>query len=281
MILGYNTNGISNHDPLDAISLLADIGYQSIAITVDNNFLNPYDDTFETQVKQVKKALIDAGMRSTIETGARYLLDPRRKHQPTLLSENPAGREKRVDFLKRCIDLAKTLESDCVSLWSGWADNCDDQTALDRLKEQLDMVIEYAAEQGQILGFEPEPDMFIDTMASYQRLLEWVDAPCFKLTLDIGHLFCQGELPVVDYIEQWQDRIVNVHIEDIKAGVHEHLMFGDGEMHFPPIIETLVKIDYTGPLHVELSRHSHCAPAAAKQSFEFLTPLISQFRPTH
>ena len=278
MILGYNSNGISNHDPVEAINLLAEIGFQSIAITVDHGFLNPFDENIDENLAIVKKALAKNRMQCAIESGARYLLDPRRKHQPTMLSENATGRQKRVEFLKKCIDLSAELDGSCVSLWSGSpTDNCDDQVALDRIKTELEKVIEYAEEHNQILGFEPEPEMFVDTMASYQRLLEWVDSPRLQLTLDIGHLYCQGEVPVVDFIDHWQDRIVNIHIEDIKAGVHEHLMFGEGEVRFPPIIEKLAQLQYGGPVHVELSRHSHCAPAAARHSYEFLRPLIDQY----
>ncbi len=278
MILGYNTNGISNHDPVEAIDLLAEIGYRSIAITVDHGFLNPFDENIDENIATVKKALTRHKMKCVIESGARYLLDPRRKHQPTMLSETEPGRQRRLEFLKKCVDLSAELGAACVSLWSGSpSDNCDDQVALDRLKSQLDPLIDYTESKNQVLGFEPEPDMFIDTMNSFERLLKWVDSPVLNLTMDIGHLFCQGEVPVVDFIGKWQERIVNIHIEDIKAGVHEHLMFGDGEIHFPPIIEKLVAIDFQGPVHVELSRHSHCAPSAARQSFEFLSPIIAQY----
>ena len=60
-----------------------------------------------------------------------------------------------------------------------------------------------------------------------------------QLTLDVGHLYCQGEVPIADYILRFGPRIVNVHIEDMRAGVHEHLMFGEGEMDFPPILAAL------------------------------------------
>ena len=35
MKLGYNTNGLAHHRLVDAIELLADLGYQSVAITLD------------------------------------------------------------------------------------------------------------------------------------------------------------------------------------------------------------------------------------------------------
>jgi sugar phosphate isomerase/epimerase len=94
------------------------------------------------------------------------------------------------------------------------------------------------------------------------------------LTIDVGHLHCQGELPIAEQIRAWAGRLANVHIEDMRAGVHEHLMFGEGEIDFRPVIAALAEIGYDGLAGVELSRHSHEGPAAARQAFEFLRPII-------
>ena len=42
MLLGYNTNGFAHHDPFEAIELLAEIGYKSVALTLDHGPLNPF-----------------------------------------------------------------------------------------------------------------------------------------------------------------------------------------------------------------------------------------------
>ena len=118
--------------------------------------------------------------------------------------------------------------------------------------------------------------MAIDTMRRWERLQQWFSHPRLRLTLDIGHLFCQGEVPLADYIQRWAGQTVNVHLEDMRAGVHEHLMFGEGEMSFPPIISALKSSGYVGPVHVELSRHSHDAANIARRAFEFLQPLLLQ-----
>jgi sugar phosphate isomerase/epimerase len=60
----------------------------------------------------------------------------------------------------------------------------------------------------------------------------------------------------------------------MRAGVHEHLMFGEGEIDFPPVLAALAEEGYAGGVHVELSRHSHMAPEAARRAFQFLSPLM-------
>src|SRR5262245_56945943 len=281
MFLGYNTNGFAHHDPFDALELLAEIGYRSVALTLDHGPLNPFAADWRANEQRLKETLKRLKLRSVIETGARFLLDPRHKHEPTLVSASESDRSRRIDFLKRAIDAAAFLDSDCVSLWSGIRrDSASDEATLERLAESLRQVLRHATDSGVTLGFEPEPGMFIDTVKSFQRLLQWIDAPHLQLTLDVGHLWCQGELPIADYIARWSQRIVNVHIEDMRAGVHEHLMFGEGEMHFPPIIAALATANDKGRLHVERSRHSHEAPTVAKKAFDFLKPLIEKTQRT-
>ena len=277
MKLGYNTNGLAHHDSIEGLELLADIGYRSVAITIDHGWLAPGSDRFDEQLARIRDCLARTGMSNVIETGARFLLNPRIKHFPTLLDPKPDNVDRRIGFLKHCVDTAVALNSECVSLWSGARhESMNDQQALDALEKNLRPVLEYASERDVWIGFEPEPGMFIDTLASFDRMLQWIDAPNLKLTLDIGHLFCQGEVPIVDYIQRWRDRIVNVHIEDTRAGVHEHLMFGEGQIHFPPVIESLIDIQYQGGLHVELSRHSHDAAQIAQRSYTFLDSIIRQ-----
>ncbi len=276
MRLGYNTNGFAHHALEDAVSIIADIGYTSVALTLDHGALNPFETTLASQISKVRRQLEGRGLRSVVETGARFLLDPRQKHEPTLMSEDAADRSRRVLFLQHAIEIALELGSDCVSLWSGAIREPElpEEIAFGRLCQGLQQVIEYAVKRKVVLGFEPEPGMFIDSMARFERLLEMFDSEYFRLTLDIGHLHCQGETPIADQIRRFGVNLANVHLEDMKQGVHEHLMFGEGEIEFAAVIEALKDTRYEGGIHVELSRHSHMAPNAARRAYNFLEPLI-------
>jgi sugar phosphate isomerase/epimerase len=276
MIFGYNTNGFAHHSIANAIEMLAEIGYRSVALTIDYGALSPYGDDLVEQIDRVRRLLERHELRSVIETGARFLLNPRQKHEPTLMTADAAERSRRVRFLERAIDIAAELASDCVSFWSGVIrePELSSDAAFDRLCDGLRQVIDYARRRYVVLGFEPEPGMFIDTMARYEELLARIDSPCLRLTLDVGHLHCMSETPIADVIRRWAPRLANVHIEDMRAGIHEHLMFGEGEIDFAPVIHALSEINYTGGVHVELSRHSHMAPEAARRAYEFLSSLI-------
>jgi sugar phosphate isomerase/epimerase len=272
MFFGYNTNGFAHHSPKDAILILRQLGYEGVGITIDHHLLNPFhEEGLDERVGRMHSFLEHHGIKRTvIETGARFLLDPWRKHQPTLISPSEEERELRLNLLVFAVRLARLLGSDAVSFWSGTASDDTPPTILmDRLVDSCKRLCDLAGRENVRLAFEPEPGMFIDTMAKYAELRTRIDHPNFGLTLDVGHLHCQGE-PIGENIRRWKDRLWNVHIEDMKRGVHEHLMFGEGEIDFNEVFAALRQIGYQGGVFVELSRHSHTAVDAARQALEFL-----------
>lgn len=277
MRLGYNTNGTAFHDWPDALELIAETGYRSVAITVDHHCLNPFSPALPDELQRMRDALSRLGLSSVIETGARFLLNPRVKHEPTLLSPAAEERGVRLDFLKRCVDLAGELDSDAVSFWSGiLREPIERGEAMRRLADGCRELIDYAAGKNVRLAFEPEPGMFIESFADYAELLKLVDAPLFGLTVDIGHVQCVETRPIAESLREWAPRIFNVHIEDMVRGVHEHLRFGEGEIDFPPVLAALAEIGYTGGVHVELSRHSHMAPDVVRESYDFLSAIVAE-----
>jgi sugar phosphate isomerase/epimerase len=278
MRLGYNTNGLAHHRLIDAIDLLADEGYQSVAITLDAGALDPFDDpsVFKRQVNQVRAALDRRGLARVIETGARFLLNPRQKHDPTLMDPDPARRAVRTDFLHRAIDLAEALQAEAVSLWSGSAPaGLKDDVGMDRLAMDLKPLLDHA-EQAQLpLAFEPEPGMFIDTLERFSQLDDRIRHPLFQLTIDVGHVHCMDEGDIPSLLRQWGPRIMNIHIEDMVRGIHEHLMFGEGTMDFPSVFDALRDLSFGRGVHVELSRHSHKGVEAVRTAAAYLRPLLT------
>lgn len=270
--LGYNTNGFAHHRVEDAFQILAEIGYRSIALTVERDLLDsPSAASVARAAHRLIPLLKQHELSITIESGSRFYLDPRKKHRPTLLSADPSGRATRIAFLKACVELAAMVGADSVSLWSGATDeNAGDVLLRSRLEGGMRELLDHARPLGVRLSFEPEPGMFIDTMAKFQTLHDAIYDPLFGLTLDVGHVHCLADGDPAEHIHRWRDKLWNVHVEDMRRGVHEHLAFGDGEVEFGPILTALRKIEYAGPVHVELSRHSHNAVEVAQKSFVFL-----------
>ncbi|HTJ68349.1 MAG TPA: EboA domain-containing protein [Actinospica sp.] len=268
---GFGTNGLGDNRLPDALRLLADLGYDGVALTLDTGHLDPYAEDFERDLPRIAALLDKLDLAVVIETGARYLLDPRRKHHPTLISE---GSEQRIGFLERAVRIGAELGAEAVSFWSGNrpADEAvPDDELWGRLVRGVERVITVAELHGVRLGFEPEPGMLVEDIAGYERLIAALGDPgALGLTLDLGHCRCLEELSVPDCVRRAGDRLVNVQIEDMRRGVHEHLEFGRGEIDFPPVLAALAEVGYRGLVSVELPRHSHDGPGVAMRSIEFL-----------
>ena len=266
---GYVTNGLVGHRLEDALRLLADCGYDGVALTLDHVHFDPDAPLMSSRAATLRALLDELGLDCVVETGARFALDPRRKHFPTLLTE---GRGKRVRMLTRAIDVAAELGAPVVSMWSGAApSNLTPAVSWERLLEGMEGLLEHADRRGVRLGFEPEPGMFVERLDDFEALDRRLGHPgALGLTLDIGHCVCLEPEPVPDCIRRGAARLAHVHIEDMRRGIHEHLMFGDGELDLAVALAALTEIGYGGQVAVELSRHAHAAHETVPRAIALL-----------
>lgn len=277
--LAYNTNGLAHHRVLDALDLLADLGYEGVALTPDAGRLDPYR-LDPDEVRAVRARAEELGLALAVETGARFLVDPRRKHHPTLLDGDLRERARRADFLRRSIDLARDLGAGLVSIWSGVAPDLSRarergpavEQHWEHLVASLLPVLDHAAAAGVRIGFEPEPGMFVERPDEHAELVRRLGARGGELglTLDVGHLVATGDLPVGRAIRAHAARLVHVHLDDCPRGVHEHRFFGSGDLDLSEALTALLEAGYTGLAAVELSRDSHRGPEAAAHAIDAL-----------
>lgn len=287
MRLGYNTNGLQNHRLEDALELLAGHGYRAVALTLDVQHLDPYRCT-AADVARIAQRLRALDLLPVIETGARFLLDPLRKHHPNLLDPDRAARARRIELLQRHVDLAADLDASVVSLWAGVApggvvgDRDGESGAHEelwaRLCAGLAPVLARARDQGVQLAFEPEPGMFLSRPRGYVELVERLgDAgDALGLCLDVGHCHATGDLPVTGVIRALAPRLLLVQLDDCKNGEHVHRMFGEGDLDLAAALAALFEVGFDGVAAVELSRDSHRGPEAARTALEHLRAALAR-----
>ncbi|MET9502152.1 sugar phosphate isomerase/epimerase family protein [Streptomyces sp. NPDC006622] len=256
----------------DALTLLADLGYDGVGLTLDHMHLDPLAPHLAARTRRLARRLDALALDVTVETGGRYVLDPRRKHGPSLLDADPDDRARRVDLLISAVRIAGDLGAHAVHCFSGTLPpGTDRETAWRRLADALAPVLAAAVTAGVPLAVEPEPGHLLASLADFHHLrLLLGDPEPLGLTLDIGHCQCLEPLPPADCVRAAAPWLRHVQIEDMRRGVHEHLPFGDGEIDFPPVLAALRATGYQGLTVVELPRHSHAGPRQAELSLPFL-----------
>ena len=270
---GYGSNGMGDHRLTDALGLLADLGYDGVALTLDHHHLDPFGPDLAARVAAVARRLDRLGLAAVIETGARYLLDPRRKHQPTLLDADEDARQRRLDLVRRAIAIGADLGAEAVSFWSGTpvTQSGSRAAAWERLVAACSELAALAHSSGVRLGLEPEPGMLVDTIDGWHRLVAELGGPQrLGLTLDIGHCRCLEPEPEAACVRANASWLATIQIDDMRRGVHEHLPFGNGEVDLPAVLAALSEARYPGLVSVELPRHGHSAPVLAEQSLRAL-----------
>ena len=270
----YNTNGVCNHRFEDALRLIADSGYDGVALTLDHHHFDPFAPDLERRTGALAGLLDRLGLDVVVETGARFLLDPRAKHEPTLVTPDVAGRERRLDFLRRAVDICSTCRGEAVSFWGGVPQpGLDPKRSWHWLVEGVARLSDYAASRGVVAAVEPEPGMRVETVDDWLRLQHDVrkrGAAPIKLALDVGHLMVTQERIPADAVREFAPVLGTLALEDMKRGVHEHLPFGEGDLDLPSVLQALTDIDYGRLVCVELSRDAHRAHTLVPQALEWL-----------
>ena len=252
----FNTNGCAHHRLDDALTLIAEAGYDGVALTLDIHHLDPFDPDFHLHLRHLSARLLALNLGCVVETGARFLLNPRAKHEPTLVSAEPEGRALRIEFLTRALQVVSETGGEAMSFWAGVPKpGVDREAAKGWLLDGVAEIMQVATELGVAAALEPEPGMLIETLDDWRAL----GVPGLKLALDTGHCLVTGERDPADAVHEFAADLGTVTIEDMKRGVHVHLPFGEGDMNVPSVLGALQSIGFDKLVCVELSRESHRA----------------------
>ena len=267
MRYAYNTNGTANHRLDDAISLIAGSGYDGVALTLDIHHLDPFADNFRSELRRVSALLRAENLGCVIETGARFLLDPFQKHEPTLVTADEQGRAMRIDFLTNALEAAAETGADAMSFWAGVPKpGVTSEQAREWVIAGATEIARRAEQLGTIAALEPEPGMAIELVSEWQQLA----IPGLRLALDTGHCLVTGEIDPADAVRRYAADLGTVSIEDMARGVHVHLPFGEGDMNVPAVLKALSDCSFDKLVCVELSRESHRADTMVPASLAWL-----------
>ena len=261
----YVSSGLAQHRIEHALVLLRDAGYDGVALTLDHVHFDPLAPRLRARAERLGGLLDEHGLARVVETDSRYVLDRLRADYPSLLDE---GRQRRLELLRRAIDIAAAIGAPVVSLRSGAAARGQDPvSAWTLLMDGLERVLARADRAQVTIGLEPEGGMLIERLDDFDTLARRLgDPPRLGLTLDLGHCAAVEPVSVEASVRRGAGRLVHVHAKDMRRRGAEQLMLGDGDLDLRAALRALGDTGYEGLVAVELPRHAHVAPAAVPRA---------------
>ena len=268
MKFSYNANGLRNVPVDAAIRDVAEAGYAAIELSLHPAHIDPFSFT-PTVARRISGALDETAIVACcLATGADTLLSDER-FEPSLIHPDHAGRGRRVDLIKRSIDIARTLDIPMINFASGpRRSDVEDRAATDWLSEGLRECLDYA-DDDVVLAMEPEPGFFLETNDSVAELISSLGSPSLTLAQDLGHCRVVEE----DYLGSVSRNLAVtsiIQVEDIKGRVHYHEIPGDGDIDFAGFFDVCRAGGYDGYYSVELYNHSDQHRTALARSLRHL-----------
>jgi len=261
----YSTNGLTRRPLLEAISCIAEAGYQGVELLADAPHWTPSAETDVTwrghergcTPSELKRALSDHGLWvSSVNANTAMLCWPRwmpeTVFEPALSHPDKHVRSRRLELAYRAMAWASEVGAPRVSVTSGRCPGgCPPEEGLKYFADSLATLCERATELNIDLSVEYEPGLLVERWRELHALIERVNHPRLGANLDLGHARCAGEDPV-EAIQGLSGKIWSVHVEDILAHKHYHLIPGEGDLNLQAALDALDKAQYIGPLTVEL-----------------------------
>ena len=218
--LSYSTNGLVNLSLMDAIDAVEKAGYPGIELAFHMDQFNPFEMSDE-ELLALRQRFESSNIKpSCIATPTLFFLADR-PHDPSAMCVDLAGRKQRIKLIKEGIKLARALDVRIVSFGSGFIrDDHVNNPHIDPEALLIDSVrecVEFIGDDDIILTIEPEPGMFIETIAQGVALIEKVNLDKFRLHIDICHAYCSDE-DYVNAIAKAAHLTKYLHVSDTTEG---------------------------------------------------------------
>lgn len=129
-----------------------------------------------------------------------------------------------------------------------------------RMVERTRALVRLAEDHGVVLAQEFEPGFIVGSTADLLRLFDEIPSPNLAANLDLGHMFLCDPDPL-DAIRQVGEKAVHGHVENMRAGRHDHLIPDEGDMQLGAYLSALAQAGFTGALALDLYKYDYEAVA--------------------
>jgi protein FrlC len=262
----YSSNGFKKNTFEQTFKILSDLKYDGIEIAITEEHFPKLNLLKQTQLLNKLTAEFNLPI-TNIHVGEPFLLS-KKPHFPSIISSEKSERLKKIDLIKESIEFANEINCQNITITSGVLEEGQNaKSAWHILLESIERSIELLYPKMQLL-IEQEPEMLVGTTADLLQLIEDTKGR-LKINLDIGHLQVNRE-NISKSIQLLKNSLVNIHFEDIKNNIHQHLLPGEGDIDFSAFFKEIKNISYSGHITADLYPFSHKSVEAAQFTQKFL-----------
>ena len=145
----------------------------------------PWRRALRARAERLGALLDERGLARVVETDSRFLLDRRRAGLSELAV---GGRQRRLELLRRAVDVAAALGAPVVSMRSGAVLGPGPGERVDAADGRPRARAGARRAVGVAIGLEPEGGMLVERLDDFLTLSRRLgDPPGLGLTLDLGH----------------------------------------------------------------------------------------------
>lgn len=224
-------------------------------------------------------------VRDVYETGIpidTMMLSALRKYP--LGFENPKIYAQAYNMCKKAIILAKDLGIRNIQI-AGYDEYYGSKTVLTRENfiENLQRVVDFAAENQVMISIETMDDTFINSIAKVKKIKKSVVSPWLQAYPDLGNISAWPENNPGEDLTEGLDSIIAIHVKDTLAvtsntpGKFKNVPFGTGNVGFLGLFKTLRRLDYQGTFTIEMwSEKENDCINKIENAHDFIVDLLTE-----
>jgi protein FrlC len=278
MKLAFSTNAYSKHPLVTALRGIKQAGFEGVEILADvpHAYPDAIDANLTNEVKRELETLGLAVSNINVNCSFGYWKDapPEPYFEPSLISPNPQHRADRTRLIMKALDFARDVGAKNISITSGrLLGGMPPEPAARQFAESIRPILDRADQLNVNVGIECEPGLYLEYVAELREWIDRLNHPRLGANLDIGHSQVIGE-SIAEVVKLLNNRIWNMHVEDIPGRKHYHMIPGQGTLDWQSLKRALEDIRYPNFLTVELYTHWQNPQEAADQSYLFLSRMF-------
>lgn len=247
-------------DPLpyaEGVKRLMAKGFDGIEFGISDKKFNPRPEFFAPGfAEEMKRAIHQYGVKA-------YSVSAHMDY-----TEN----EEKFKAVYDAVRVAKEMGAPLVII-NGAKKNEDEpfETQWARQIEKTKKLCDYAEELGIELAMEFEPGFVLDTTELMLKAFQEIGSPVLKVNADVGHIFLQDPDPMAA-IESCKGLIIHAHLENMKTGVHNHLVPYEGDMDLPGYVAKLREAGFDGMAAFDAYQYDY--EAVAEDSVKYFKSIF-------